>query len=264
MKNTQPTAVNCYLFAKNGTFASNVNLKGIPWVMDYRSSTHRKYFRGLISRIGLVTLSSTLILTGCNQASKTYDEYLAESQRFIDQNEFKSAEISLKNAIQQSPDAPQARVELGKLYLEKGQAHIAAAELRKAVQLGANDVEAYTLLGDALLLKGDFSIILERFNPSATDADALVAVKKSYLAEAYLGLKKFDNAKVMFDQALQSDSSNMRAKLGAAKVALVNGQTDLATDRVGKITEDEPNSASACSKLPASKLAWPSSIKING
>jgi putative PEP-CTERM system TPR-repeat lipoprotein len=245
MKNTQPTAVNCYLFAKNGTFSSNVNLKGIPWVMDYRSNTHRKYFRGLISRIGLVTLSSTLILTGCNQASKTYDEYLAESQKFIDQNEFKSAEISLKNAIQQSPDAPQARVELGKLYLEKGQAHIAAAELRKAVQLGANDVEAYTLLGDALLLKGDFSIILERFNPSATDADPLVAVKKSYLAEAYLGLKKFDNAKVMFDQALQSDPSNMRAKLGAAKVALVNGQTDLATDRVGKITEEEPNSALA-------------------
>jgi putative PEP-CTERM system TPR-repeat lipoprotein len=213
--------------------------------MDYRSSTRQKRFRGLFNRIGLITLSSTLILTGCNQASKTYEEYLAESQQFIEKNEFKSAEISLKNAIQQSPDAPQARLELGRLYLEKGQAHIAAAELRKAVQLGANDPEAFKLLGDALLLKGDFSIILERFIPEATDSDVLTAVKKSYLAEAYLGLKKFDNAKVMFDQAVQSDPENMRAKLGAAKVALVNGQADLATERVGQITEEKPDSALA-------------------
>ena len=175
--------------------------------------------KSIISKILSVALA-TAIMTGCNSSDKTYAEYIEESEKYIQNKEFKSAEISLKNAIQKSPDAPESRFLLGKLYFDTGNTPIAAVELRRAVQLGANSPQAFTTLGKALLQIGDTDTVIEKFVVFPDDSEQLKAIKKSFSGDALLSNRQVDNAKIMYDQALQFDPNNVRAQLGLAKVSV--------------------------------------------
>lgn len=184
-------------------------------------------------------------MTGCNSSDKSYAEYIEESEKYIQNKEFKSAEISLKNAIQKSPDAPESRFLLGKLYFDTGNTPIAAIELRRAVQLGANSPQAFTTLGKALLQIGDTDTVIEKFVVFPDDSEQLKAIKKSFSGDALLSNRQVDNAKIMYDQALQFDPNNVRAQLGLAKVSVINNQLDLAFEKVDATIESNESDASA-------------------
>ena len=200
--------------------------------------------KSIISKILSVALA-TAIMTGCNSSDKTHAEYIEESEKYIQNKEFKSAEISLKNAIQKSPDAPESRFLLGKLYFDTGNTPIAAVELRRAVQLGANSPQAFTTLGKALLQIGDTDTVIEKFVVFPDDSEQLKAIKKSFSGDALLSNRQVDNAKIMYDQALQFDPNNVRAQLGLAKVSVINNQLDLAFEKVDATIESNESDASA-------------------
>jgi len=195
-------------------------------------------------KLSTILLASSLI-SGCNSNEKSYAEYIDESKTYLANKEFKSAEISLKNAIQQSPDTAESRYLLGQLYLDTGNMPIAAVELRRAVQLGANNPETFTSLGVALLQTGDIDTLIDKFGVLPDDSDTLKAIKKSFSGDALLSKRQVDSAKVMYDQALQFDSDNVRAQLGLAKVSVVNNQLDLAFEKVDKTISEHKSSPSA-------------------
>ena len=84
-----------------------------------RKSFNRNAVLGAVL-LGIASLS----LTGCGQ--KTSEEHMLAARQFVEAKDSQSAIIEYKSAIQKDPKDPDARFELGQLYLQ--QKDFAAAE----------------------------------------------------------------------------------------------------------------------------------------
>ncbi len=73
--------------------------------------------------------------TACSKGGST-EQHLARANQFIASEEYKSAVIELKNALQQDNQSAEARYLLGKVYLESGDVLSAEKELQRALDLG--------------------------------------------------------------------------------------------------------------------------------
>ena len=81
---------------------------------------------------------------------------MARAQEQFEAREFQTAAIDLKAVISEEPDNRQARLLLGRLYLESGNAKGALKELEKARELGLNEMQVGVGITRALLLTGKF------------------------------------------------------------------------------------------------------------
>src|SRR5690606_32059324 len=88
-------------------------------------------------------------LTACGEQS--VDEYMAKADTYLSSNQINAAVIELKNAIQQHPDANQARLMLGKIYLGQGDYASAEKELYKALRSADEQDAIEPLLAQAYL-----------------------------------------------------------------------------------------------------------------
>ena len=77
---------------------------------------------------------SSLSLTGCGQ--KTSEEHMLAARQFVEAKDNPSAIIEYKSAIQKDPEDPNARFELGQLYLQQKDFAAAEKELNRALDLG--------------------------------------------------------------------------------------------------------------------------------
>ena len=108
----------------------------------------------------VVTLFSVIgLLFACNDGM-TESQHLLQAKEFADKGELKAASIELKNVLQKNPDNPQARMELGKLYLKIGDMAAAEKELSRALSLGIKDEQILPYLGRSLLYQGKHAEVM--------------------------------------------------------------------------------------------------------
>lgn len=168
-----------------------------------------------------------ILITGCEfSLSKTAEEYLSEAYLLHESQQNREAIIALKNSLQKNPNSTKARVLLGKIYTQLGEAANAEKELNAAISMEASLQEVALYLGDAMLMQGDSSSIFDVFDISEKDSSELRARKAVILGEAALQARDFELSAHYFDIASKETFTQSRALLGQAMLALFQIQLE--------------------------------------
>jgi len=176
-----------------------------------------------------------LLLVGCDGAfnETTEAEYVSRAKDFLDKNEFKSAQIELKNALSKNPNNSQARWLLGKLYLEMRHATGAEKELQKASELGVNDAAVLPLLAKALLNQKKYSDLLN-MSIDGINADQPAAQVLTSRALAYFYQRENEKANIEIDAALQRFTNSPYAITAKGRMLADGGDVKKAHEYIDK------------------------------
>ena len=175
------------------------------------------------TRLAAAALTAAL-LAACGGPSA--DEMLADAKSALARQDAKSATISLKAALQKSPDLAEARLLLGTTLLESGDAAGAAVELRKAQQLGQPDARVLPPLARALLASGEHVRVVQSWAETRLDDPQADADLRSSLAVAWLRLDKRDKATEAIDAALKARPEHVAARLLKARLLAADRDLD--------------------------------------
>src|SRR5690349_11958422 len=159
-----------------------------------------------VSKIKFTTavVSGAMLLAGlsaCNRDQSTAT-LLAEAKQYQQKGDLKAAMIQLKNAVAKSPEDGEARMQLGMLHLEVGDAISADKELRKARSLGIDAGRVLPLLGKANMQRGQAKAVLEDISAEQAKGSALLLTLRG---DALLVSGNPDEAKTAFQEALIVD-----------------------------------------------------------
>jgi putative PEP-CTERM system TPR-repeat lipoprotein len=178
-------------------------------------------------------------LAGCNR-DKSTAELLTDAKQYQQKGDQKAALIQLKNAVAKSPEDGEARLALGALHLELGDAVSADKELRKAAALGIAPVRALPLLAKALQSQGKFQDVLDQIPLTQAQESAELLGQRG---DAFLGLNKADDAKTAYEAALAKEPTAAEPRLGLARVALLHQDVDGAMQLVDEAAAKNPKNA---------------------
>ena len=179
-------------------------------------------------------------LAGCMKSLDTA-ALVAEARQYQQKGDMKAAAIQLKNALQKSPDDPEARFLLGTIYSASGDPLSAEKELRKAASLGIKHDRMALVLGQTLLALGKFQEVLDETAPAAGVAETtdLQILRGS----AYLGLNKLEEAKQAFQSILASKPDDARALIGMTRYAVSSNDLPAAMRLINQAVAKNPTSA---------------------
>jgi putative PEP-CTERM system TPR-repeat lipoprotein len=169
-------------------------------------------------------VSGALLLGGlsaCNRDQSTAS-LLAEAKQYQQKGDQKAALIQLKNAVAKSPEDAEARLQLGTLYLDSGDAVSAEKELRKAASLGLAPARTLPLLAQTLLAEGKFKEVLAEIKPELAAKSAPLTTARG---DALLASGDADGAKAAYEAALAIDPAAGTALVGLARQALTKNDT---------------------------------------
>jgi putative PEP-CTERM system TPR-repeat lipoprotein len=163
-----------------------------------------------------------LALVGCSEP--TPDEYIAEAQVKITQDQTPAAIILIKNAIQADPNNPEARYLLGKVYVDRGAAEAAEKELTRALELGYEPNVALPLLAKAYNLQYKNQQIIDLVD-NAKNIDPVVETSLLlYQTLAYFALDKPAKAKQAVAIANEISAESIYSQLGSAYLSMSDKQ----------------------------------------
>lgn len=172
-----------------------------------------------------------LSLTACGQ--KSSDEHFEAAKTFLANDQFNSALVELKSALQKDPQRADFRLALAQLYVKVGALDDAVKEYQRADQYSSDNSAFVQDYVKVLYLNGNYSDILTLLEDPADyakpDQDYLLVYKA--LAEAELG--GTENAEALFNQLSTSNQADVAA-FAAAFQALA--KSDLA-DVKQKLTQ---------------------------
>lgn len=195
----------------------------------------RRHYR----RVALA-LSLGMALGGCQRSTEPA-ALIAEARHYRQSGDINAAVIQLKNALQQDPNNRDARRLLGEVYIDQADAVSAEKELRRALALGTPTADLLILLGKSLLLQGQYQRLLDEFHsvPEQAGRAAILALR----GDALLGLDKRDEARGLFNQALQEDGASPGALLGLARIAFAEHQPEAAAAQLARALAAHPGDA---------------------
>lgn len=152
------------------------------------------------------TLACALLLSGCDRL-RTYtdQEHVERAKDFQARGDLRAAEIELKNAVAKNPKNAEARLELGKLYLELRQGEAAQKELAQAISLGAQTDGSKLALARALLLANQPEQALAWLEPGPQTTDRMAAKLLAAQGDARLALRKPREACALYQRAADRD-----------------------------------------------------------
>ncbi|MBV1928003.1 MAG: PEP-CTERM system TPR-repeat protein PrsT [Gammaproteobacteria bacterium] len=179
-------------------------------------------------------------ISACDGVDRSSEEYLESAQVYLDKNNFASAVVELKSALQQDINNVEARNLLGDVYLQVGKGEDAEKEIRRAISLGMSPSSGATSLAQALLLQGEFQQVLdspvELGASSKTEQAKLLALR----GNAHLALGNLTIAENSYDRALSLDGNSRYALMGKARMKATRGDFDGAKVIASKVTADAP------------------------
>ena len=118
-----------------------------------------------------------------------------------DAGDLRTSIIDLKNILQKDSKRADARLLLGQIYIDIGDANSAEKELKVAQKLGSDETKIHILLGRARLVRGDYEGVLHDYE---VPGDATAAIKsRIYLirGKAHLARTELDDAEKDFQAA---------------------------------------------------------------
>lgn len=196
-------------------------------------------------KLAVAVVSGAILLSagmaGCNR-SQTAEELIAEAQQYEKKGDRKAALIQLKNAVAQNPENAEARLQLGSLHLELGDAVSADKELRKAASLGVAADKIQPLLARTMLQQAKFKELLEEITPEQAKASPVLLARRG---DAHLALGEKDKAKEAYEAALAVNDKAGDGLIGLARLAATENDLAAASRFVGDATTRDPGNAEA-------------------
>jgi putative PEP-CTERM system TPR-repeat lipoprotein len=171
--------------------------------------------------------------------------YLREAQAAFGKTVYPAAVIALKNALLIEPDNAEARLLLGRTYLELKAGTPAARELARARQLGVPRERVLAPLGRALLMSGQAGRLLAEITPQAGDPAELERDILLLQGEAYQATRQFEAADERFSAVLAQAPDTAGALLGKARLSLRHGARDEAAGFIDRALAAEPDNTAA-------------------
>jgi putative PEP-CTERM system TPR-repeat lipoprotein len=171
--------------------------------------------------------------------------YLGEAQAAFEKTLYPAAVIQLKNALLIEPDNAEARLLLGRTYLELKAGTPAVAELARARELGVPRERVLAPLGRALLMSGQAGRLLAEVTPQAGDPAGLKRDILLLQGEAYLATREFEAAEERFSAVLALAPDTAGALRGKARLSLRRGARDEAAGFIDQSLVAEPDNAEA-------------------
>ncbi len=191
-------------------------------------------------RFGGFVLCSALVLVSCTgKISDT--EHLSRAKEYQEKGEIRESMIELKSALQINPDNIEARTLLGQLYLRIGNGVAAEKEFRRALNLGVTRDALMLPLAEALALQNKHQQLLDEIEVPANVAPTKRAKLIAIRGDAWLGLGKSDKAEKEYRRALGSDPQSTLALLGLARLALMRQDEKEARKLVDQALESSPS-----------------------
>ena len=193
--------------------------------------------RGTRLRTALVIVAVALA-AGCGQDSP--EKLVASAKGFIEKNDYKSAEIQLKSALQKQPDLGEARYLLGVAMMETGDYVSAESELRKAIEYRYPPAAVYPKLARALARQGDLKKLISELGGVRLDDAAARAAVGTEIGNAHLVLGQPKEARAAFAAALADKPNDPAARIGEARLAAVDGDLDGAMKIADEVLAQSP------------------------
>lgn len=120
-------------------------------------------FKSGILKFSFVILAG-LTMAACDASEETnVEDLLSRADKLRKEGNLRASIIDLKTVLQKSPKMGDARLMLGRIYIDIGDSESAIKELTVAQELGANEREINFLLGRARLLRGDYENLLAEY-----------------------------------------------------------------------------------------------------
>jgi putative PEP-CTERM system TPR-repeat lipoprotein len=186
-----------------------------------------------------IVLTTTILLCSC-AGDLSEAELFERAETSYENGDLASSIIDLKNALKSNPQNSDARVMLGRIYLESGNSPSAEKELRRAIELGFPVDPILVPLAQALLEQGKLTTLLEEMTISNTMSGAQQAELHLLRGKAYSMEGEFFEASNEFEAAMTASSDSTAAWEGQALLAMSQQQWDEARTWIVKILEKQP------------------------
>ncbi|MEJ6006659.1 XrtA/PEP-CTERM system TPR-repeat protein PrsT [Paucibacter sp. AS339] len=189
------------------------------------------------------SLLAVSLLAACG--GESYDKLIGSAKTLLDKGDNKAAIIQLKNALQKSPEAGEARFLLGKAFLDVGDPRSAEVELRKAMAAKYEMTRVAPALARAQLALQAFKPMIESFaETKLEDAQARADLQTS-LATAYVSTGAQDKANAALDVAFKAVPDYTPAVLLQVRMKLREGNVAAALQGLDGLLKRDPKQAEA-------------------
>ncbi len=164
---------------------------------------------------------------------------------YMQKRDFAKSTEYFQKAVEISPDVAGAvRTQLALSHMAVGKSDLAVDELKTAFELNADEIQAGILLTLAQIRKRDFEGALASASELAKRLDDN-PLPFNLQGAAYLGLKKTEEAKKSFEQALKIRADYFPARMNLAQIALRAGDFDAARAQYQAILDVDENNPGA-------------------
>ena len=192
-------------------------------------------------RILAGVFASALLMLACSDDSP--EKHTASAREFLKKGDNKAAIIAIKNALQKDPERAAARLLLGQVLLETGDAKSAEVELRKALELKSPLDEVLPLLMRAYLANGQFKRVAEEANQAQLSTPEAIASVQTSLATALAATGDRPGAEAALARALEKKPDFVPALLTQARVFAVTRKVDEALATIERVLKLAPANA---------------------
>ncbi len=175
-------------------------------------------------------------------------ELINRASTAADQDDYRAAMIDLKTVLKRSPRNAEARVALGRVYLELADPFTAEKELRRAIEYGVPKSQVLVPLGRALLGQQAFAELLAEVTveEAASDEDRIEILLMH--GDAELASRRPDDARQHYTDVLERRADHGLAYLGMAATFIATGEVEQAAQTIDRAIEVDPS-------LPAAWMA---------
>lgn len=189
----------------------------------------------------LLAISLASALAGCGQKSEA--EVLASAQSALAKRDFNAATVQLKDLLQRSPQAGEARLLLARTLFEAGDLAGAKAEFDRAIESRVSEEAAAPTGAKILLASRQFHQLIERYRAvEVADFQAAVELKLA-LAAAYAAQGQLGEARAAVDRALSIKPDSAEAQIASARLIAADGKIDEALKALDALLAKAPTAA---------------------
>lgn len=179
----------------------------------------------------------------CGDEAGRMAKHLERGDAYFEEKKYAEAVIEYKNVLQLDPNAAKAHWGLARTYLATNKLREGYWELRETVRLDPANTEARLQYGQLSRLAGEHDEALAQAEAViAADANSMPA--HLLKAQAVEALKRFDEAKALYDAAVERFPTEGAPLLLAGNYYLRQGLREEAEPYFRKLTEVQPTFSS--------------------
>ncbi|MDA8621920.1 PEP-CTERM system TPR-repeat protein PrsT [Psychrosphaera sp.] len=190
-------------------------------------------------------------LVGCGEKSSA--EYVVSANKSLENKDYKTAVIELKNAIKQEPNEANARFLLGKVYLDLKQYSFAEKELERALDYGYAAEDVIPLLSKVYQKNGTNKSLFKLTSKAKGLKPRDLAELKFYQIQAYVRAGNDAKANAMIDELKGIAGGGPYSKLAFVYDLILKTELDGAVTQLDEILERYENQQDAL-KIKANLL----------